>query len=254
MFTTVAFSDSVATAATAEELDAIKDQSHTISGTDLYIGKWNKIVGECVLGYATATAYLTSPSLRRLGRHYLYPFCYPADIQYNVKQPLTWHADFPLELLMNEALNAVVEGSGINSEWSHVVGVWLMDKLEPVPKGEFRTIHAYCTGTYPVETWTNDALTFTEDLPVGHYAIIGANGYLYDARGLFRFVPLDSPNRPGGVTKDEFCLDDVFPQRYGRMGMWCEFDSVRPPTVDIITPHSTSATELYLRIDLIKMS
>ncbi len=64
--------------------------------------------------------------------------------------------------------------------------------------------------------------------------IVGAGLYGASIR-CFRFVPIGAHHRPGapGAPDAEFCLNDTF--RYGEMGVWLTFETVRPPSIDVQT-------------------
>lgn len=251
MFTTVAFSEILATGGTIAELAAVPDQTHRISGDDLYIGKFNELVGECAIAAQLGNAYLTSPSLRRVARKYIAPlFIHPSS--YHIPFTWNWHGESPLPLATNEAVNAFCEESSVSAVHNPTIGMWLADGAITPVKGVIWTIHASASGTFAEKAWTNAALTITPDLPVGKYQIVGARCYMVDG-GLFRFNFVGEWNRPGGVCISEYAMASMPWQRNGGMGVWGAFDAILPPTIDLLPQKVAGETAAYLRIDIIKV-
>lgn len=251
MHTLIAFSQ--AGTASLEAIAGIDDQHVKVSGDDITVPKWNKIIATYFGGYAPGDGYLISPSIRRIGRIYLAPMDYVMS-SYQRPYSINWFGDRGVTLMEGEHLNALCQGA-VATDWYTTVGVWLADKIEPLPAGEIYTIKASVTGkSFTRGAWvTTGALTWTPDLPVGRYAIVGARVYtLYHS--LFRFVFLDAPNRPGGksIAEDVLCTDQI--QRKGGMGVWGFFTQDQEPTMEILNMYTTAPTEMYARIDVIKVA
>lgn len=252
MFTTVAFSELLATPAVMAEIAAVPDQTHRTSLDDLYIGKFNELVGECAIGAQIQDAYITSPSLRRVSQKYIAPlFIHPSD--YHIPVTWNWHGDSPLPLATNEAVNAFAEESSVSAAHCPTIGMWLSDKEITPVKGVIWTVKASASGTFNQKAWNNVALNITPDLPVGRYQIVGVRCYMVDG-GLFRFNFVGDWFRPGGVCISEYAMATMPWQRNGGMGVWGEFDAILQPTIDLLPQAVAGETEAYLRIDLIKVS
>lgn len=251
--TLIAFSETGS--ATEHELNAVPDQTHRVAGTDIYISKFNKLVGLYAYGHAILSAHVISPSLRRVTPVYIAPqvndlggygqFC---------SRSLNWRGQSPLSLTTNEAINALARCTGPGAAMNNVVGVWLAEgALAPV-HGEIWTVEANDTDIDPKQNqWVYGELTFATDLPVGRYQIVGAKGWM-DNGGLFRFVFPGSIERPGGVLCHEQKLTEDREQRMGGMGVWGEFDSVNPPGVEVLQQLVADATDgVYMDLDIIKI-
>jgi len=252
MFTTVAFSETYA-AATEQLIAGVADQSHRVNGDDIYIGKHNQIVGAYAYGYAIGDCRLSAPSLRRVSTIYIAPLV--NDLggygQFTSKH-LDWRGDCSLPLITNEALNVYSQG-GVNAAHNCLVGVWLAEAPITPVKGGIWTVKASHAVSAVEKAWVNTELTWSDDLPVGRYQIVGARAYMVSG-GLFRFVFIGAAHRPGGVCVHEQFLQEDNVQRKGGMGVWGEFDSVTPPSVEVITPlPAGDAGGIYMRIDLIKI-
>ena len=254
MFTLVAFSELAG--GTSEELcAAVVDETHRTSGDDLQIGALNKLIAAYAYSHALGDCRLVSPSLRAKADLYITPLVNDlggyAPYYHN---RIDYRGDCPITLVTNENLNAYTTVSEVSATQNRVIAIWLADgPITPV-KGEILTVKAYATGkTIAEKAWTNFELTWEPDLAVGRYQIVGARCYMVHG-GLFRFVPREASNRPGAVCIHESCLTVDEITRKGNMGIWCEFDSTLPPTLDALPNLVAGETEVYLRIDLIKMT
>ncbi|GAI81524.1 unnamed protein product, partial [marine sediment metagenome] len=161
--------------------------------------------------------------------------------------------DCPLVLTENEALNAYITDVQIDVNQNDLLGVWLADAPIVPIKGEIWTVYAEATGIVAVEkSWVNGEMAWTPDLPVGRYQIVGARCYL-GSGGLFRFSFIGQYHRPGGICVHEQNLQEEKIFRVGNLGVWGEFDSINPPSFDVLCQLPAGTTGAYLRIDLIRV-
>ncbi|MBA7570811.1 hypothetical protein ES708_12564 [subsurface metagenome] len=154
----------------------------------------------------------------------------------------------PRTLDVAEALNAFCINAAGTAEY---VFVWLMDGLEALPAGEMFTIEGTVTVTGIVGHWVNGALTFSQTLPAGRYAVIGMR-----AQGpenvASRLVFPDTSPRPGVMGSKHFYEHDLPEARYGGLGNWGEFEHDAPPTIDILENAATSV-EQVIALDLVQV-
>lgn len=255
MWTLVAFGEHKTVDAWAE-IAAVPDQTHKTVGDDLFVGKWNKLVGLYTAGTSIQEGYLISPSLRRVSRLYAYPCIQYNAADMNFFRRFDNRIECPLTLDIGEALNSFNRTSAFNATWAEIMGVWLADGPISPRLGNVQTIkfvsHLPGETDYLAHTWCNEEIDFTTDLPVGRYAIVGARCHANSA-GLFRFVSREMAHRPGGIlTTDISWIDDeVF--HMGRLGTWVEFDSVLPPSLDVCQVRDHADTDVFGNIDLIKI-
>jgi len=253
MITLVAFSEMNA-GATEELCAAVPDQTHYTEGDDLLIGKLPLLVGAYAKGYAIGDCRLVSPSIRAKADLYVSPLVndYGGYAPFFPRR-IDWRGDCPFPLVTGEKLNAYTQQTGVAADQNRIVGVWLAEAAPTPVKGEIWTVKAYATGkTIAEKVWTNFELTWEPDLAMGRYQIVGARCYMIGG-GLFRFVPRGAENRPGGVCIHESSLVSDEVQRKGNMGVWCEFDSTLPPSLDALPYLVAGASEVYLRVDLMKV-
>jgi len=147
-------------------------------------------------------------------------------------------------------LNAQAAEDGAGAQISNALA-WLSDgPIAPVT-GIMRTVRTTCAITLTAYAWSNGALTFDQTLPAGRYQIVGMRA---ESTGLIaaRLVTPASPWRPGVIGFD--AESDVEPDRfrYGRCGVFSEFDHDAPPTVDFLSVSADTAETVHL--DLIKIA
>ena len=250
MFTVVAWQESVDADDTLTNLAAVNDQHVAVSGDRVYIPELNKLIGEyCAYASGAYAAQLQSPSLRRMllkDIGIIQQGGYPSGAE-----SFYPHFDSPIPLDVNEGVEALVNKPADGAAVGTILA-WLADNpLTPVI-GEIFTVRVTATITSIVGTWANGNLTFSQTLPVGRYAIVGAN--MLETGGdliAFRFVVAGYGWRAGGLACNNYGSRPHDRQRYGGMGVWCEFDSTTPPTLDILA-YAAASQSVVGYIDLIK--
>lgn len=255
MFTLVAFSEGLGADDTEQLVLGVPDQTHRVHDDDIYIGKFNRIIAASASCVGIQTARLVSPSLRGKSSLYITPLVNDRGFYaaYTTRHG-DWRQDSPIPLVTNEALNAHVSGRDFGSSQRIVIGVWLADgPITPV-KGEIWTVYAQAAAVVAEQLkWINAEMDWTPDLPVGRYQIVGARCWM-DMGGLFRFSFIGQAERPGAICCHDLSLQEDPQQRLGNLGIWGEFDSVTPPSLDVLTGDSAGTTGAYLRIDLLKIA
>jgi len=248
MHTTIAFCEEGAVN-TEENIAAVSDQHARVSGNDIYIGKYNQIISMFGGGASTSWMRIKSPSLRRLFCPYIHPYYSSAADAYWVVKPM-YMPDSPIPLETNEALEATAKSTEFNANIDNFVGVSLAEGVITPVSGDIRTMVIEADLTLTQKTWCNGTLTLPVDLPVGRYQIVGAqcrSGY----PGIFRFVPIGADHRPGGMVDAGAKMIDTTGQRQGKLGVWCEFDQLTPPSIEICL--NVTGGWYSLKVDLIKV-
>lgn len=248
MHTTIAFCEAPAVS-TEEEIAGVTDQHARVQGDDIFIGKYNHIIAMFGGGKSTQTLRLVSPSLRGLFNPYIHPYVSVSDDTYWVTKPVYMMAN-PIPLATNEALNALIDSSEVHLAHYNFCGVSLAEGVVTPVLGDIRTLVIEKVVASTVGIWNNHSLTLPIDLPVGRYQVVGAmcRG---DVPGIFRIVPIGADHRPGGLMDGGSRIIDTTGQRMGKMGVWCEFDQLTPPSLEIC-PHQ-ALTWYSLKLDLIKV-
>lgn len=247
MFTTAGYSESQ-DSATLIEAATLADTSLRVIGDDLYVPKGlNNLMGVYIAGVNFTQARLDSPSLREMWPEDIEP----ADVSAEPGSPANFYDlfDNPVPLVETEFLRALMAEDGTGATRVTIL-VWLGDGAIDAIAGPIRTIRATGTITLVAFAWTAVPLTFAQTLPAGRYGIAGLRA---QAAGLIAariFVP-GSNRRPGVVGFDADGDLDVPRFRYGRAGLFDEFDHDNPPQVECLSASADTAETFHL--DLVKL-
>ena len=253
MHTVIAFQEAGTGAAGQANIAAVPDPHVRTAGDYIYVGEMNNIIGVFAFGSTLLTGMrLESPSMRRLGNYEISPI--QIAIEPAGDDAITLHPMSPLALEINEGLECIQRVSADASADRVACGVFLSDgPLAPVD-GEI--FHVRATATLAAATsgvWQNAEITFDDYLPVGRYALVGAEVVQADGT-LFRFNPVGESHRPGGVCITAVGVKGAPAFRHGQLGVWCEFDQLTPPSIEILTSETATATAVVLFLDLIKVA
>jgi hypothetical protein len=159
--------------------------------------------------------------------------------------------DTPIELVKGEGLEALYNQTTATAAVKTII-VWLADAPPTPVTGEIMSVRVTATITSVVGRWVDGALTFDQTLPVGRYAVVGAAFAEADLL-CARFNPVGSFWRPGVRGKATIGSADDYRFRYGRMGVWFEFDSLTPPTIEILN-FAAASQSITGVIDLMKVA
>jgi len=245
-FTLVAWSETVGINQTNYAMDAVSDPHITVSGDDVIVPpELPNIVAAAAVGSATTYARLVSPTLRAM----INVDVAPVDKATEPSSPFVGliMTTIPITLTGEEALNFQVS----TDDTARSTGlVWLADGPVAPVTGKIYTVKCTSATTLTPYEWTNGPLTFTQDLPAGRYQVVGMRA---QSAGLIaaRLVFPGYAWRPGVIGADAITDVQDNPFRYGRFGVWGEFDHNRPPTVDFLSSSADTSEEVWL--DLIKV-
>lgn len=248
MFTVLSYAQSVLSSGTVQSIDAVSDQSAKVNGKFAYIPKLNQMVAYGgAFSSAVSESYFRAPSLRRIANLYVGEM---NNSQIGAKVGQRYLLSSPIALDPSEGLEFLSDGGGDGTTPQQVTAyVVLADGVIAPVNGEIFTIKATASIASVAGAWSNGSISFAQSLPVGHYQIVGAR--CESPSGVaFRFVPIGAANRPGGVCMPGDGIEAPRELRMGRMGVWTEFDTETPPSLDILTSGSDTAQTLY--IDLIR--
>ena len=243
-FTLVSFNESIDPAAAWVNITATPDPHVTVSGDDILVPELDQIVAIAATVDQTVASQvrLTSPSMLAQGfQEYLAQLA--SGLVFGIEPEVNDKSKNPIQLDRLEALQCQIL-TNPGSAAQHYCGVWLADgALEPV-RGEIRTVRATAAVSIVVTGWTNGALTFPVSLKAGRYQVVGMS--CRSANSVFaRLVFPGSAWRPGvPCVNDE--VDRDYPLfREGNAGVFGEFDSASPPTLDCLGV-TDSAEEVFL--------
>lgn len=231
MFTEVAFSESQDPAGVFVPQLAVPDQHVRTEGDSVFIQEFNLLMGGLVcVGTVAGLHRFVSPSLRRINPQYTVPIeqaIAPAGLpQHDVSNR------GGIALDPNEQLQSENDANLAGAQQQTTLAFLADSRISPV-EGQIRTLRFQITLALVLNTWTFSEVDFIDELPVGTYDIVGAAMVGVSIVG-FRFVPVGAHHRPGGCGSSviELVANDVF--RFGGLGIWCTFETIRAPGMEVI--------------------
>lgn len=246
-FTIVGWFESQETAAALTLTLALADQHVRVEGDNIIVPGWApNLMGYYAWGQHLTKAQLVSPSLRTLANLDIKPLD-KADVP-TTNPPFHDLFDMPIPLEPSEALTFLMAEEEAAGEGACFA--WLGTAITPMPTGRMFTVRAEETiSGIVIDVWNNKSLTFEQTLPAGRYACVGARAQSTGLRA-FRFCPVGEFARPGaiGFATDGLIAPPRF--RYGKAGVWFEFEHDQPPTVDLMT--ASEDTDIKIWMDLIQ--
>ena len=247
MFTLVGWSQSQIGNPGLVGVNALPDPHIRVVSKDIIVPALNQLASVYAIGATLVGAQLQSPTLRRTLNLDVSPV-EGATIPPNIPKFVDTHTT-PLHLTTDEALDAFVTDTAGTAEQDTVLA-WLSDGNYNLPAGDIFTVKATAATTLVAYAWTNAALTISQALPAGRYAVVGMHAY---STGLIaaRLVFVGYQWRPGviGLANNTSFNRGLF--RYGNWGEFGEFAHNTPPTVDFFSSSADTAETVYL--DLVKV-
>lgn len=249
-FHLAAYSQSQDTSGVLTAVNAITDQALTTSGKDIIVPAFaSQIIGAYAGGATISQAQLVSPSLRRTVNLDLRPIEIAAAPATN--GPFINLLERPVQLQVDEALEAWVAETAAGAELEKIL-VWLGDGNYQKPSGDTFTVRATSTTTVTINVWSACILTFSQTLPAGEYAVIGAR---FEGATVIaaRLAFVGGTARPGHLGMATGGLNEPSIARgYGALsyGEWGRFKHNTPPIVEYLCTAADTAQTVHL--DLVK--
>ncbi len=253
MLTTVAWYQSVDPAGVTVQLNAVADQSVRVSGADIYCPPLQSCVALAGGAESTVSPYMrfSSPSQRRKTSTYINPLNTGSAA---AVEPASPHAvaDYrfnPIHLVAGEQLNMELNSNPAAAQIQWGVA-WLADGPIKKAEGPIFSVRGTAAATLVAGTWSNSAITLTEDLPRGRYQVVGMSAI---SAGLIaaRLVFIGGVFRPGVLGSDATSDIPAKIFRSGNLGIFGEFEDTDQPSVDFLSVSADTAEEVIL--DLIQV-
>lgn len=248
MFTVAGFFESSG-ATSLTPIAALADPHLRVVLDDVIVPDLGNLAGVYVKSNTCNGGKVVSPSLRRLVNLFVHPVREGAGhLNRNPENYWVDLFDHMIPLDVSEPIN--LEASESTAADAVYGLLWFADGIDAVPTGIMFTVRATSATALTANAWTNVALTFEEDLPAGRYAIVGAAG---TSGGMvaFRFVIPHGYWRPGTIGATDPSYVDMKSFRYGRKGVWGEFEHDLPPSVDVLSISADSDTKIWF--DLVQV-
>jgi hypothetical protein len=250
MWTTVAWSESIDSTVAFVKVDAVPDQHIKTEGDSVYISSYNRLLGGygCYAADVLASRFV-SPSLRRVAPVEISPLTLgllpgePIEVDVHPGKGLILDIDEQLEVELRGAAGGAAQQG---------IAAWLADsEIQPV-KGRIFSVRATITLALVAGVWSYSTMTFTEDLPVGVYDIVGFD--VVAGEGMIaRLVPVGGMNRPGVPVRQaptNHILGNTF--RNGNMGVFCTFPHNNIPGVEVLALTPETEETYQCIVDLIE--
>lgn len=254
MIDLIAFYESRAGTTTLQEIAGLADPHVNVSGDNINVPPMNPYILALVCLAQTATsgginkAQVKAPSLG--ARSYIDIDNF-VDTATGIPEPTSPQPilDFrynQIPLTPGENLQFLTANSGTNTE--DALGlVWLSDgNITPI-NGAIETVKFTNGSTLVANAWTNGALTASQQLRAGNYAVVGMaakSAGLQAARLVFG----NQGARPGCIGQDAYS-DVQAPANYfrhGNLGTWGTFPHTAIPTVDFLSDSADTSQEVWL--------
>lgn len=233
MFHLCGYEQSIDPAGALVTINAIPEATLTTSGADIRVPTQlpNIIGAACTINDASLSrAQIQSPSLRIRTNLDVEPIV-NALVFGNPPEQSYW-PETPIPLAPLESVNFAVQSDPAAAA-IHRGLIWLSDGPQSPVGANMFTIRATSAVTLATGTWVNGVLTFNQVLPAGRYAVVGMR-----ARGTnlvaARLVFAEQLARPGVLAVNAIGDMDPYWTRFGRMGVFGEFEHTVPPTIDCL--------------------
>lgn len=244
----VAFYQSVDPGNAFQAIAGVADPSVTVNGNNVRVlPTMPFIIGAAAMcnDASIARAEIQSPSLRASVNQDIEP----------VVNGLTWgnppesfmYPSSPRQLQQDEDINLFMQSDPAAAA-VHQGLVWFADGKQEQVDGEIITVRATGAAALSAGVWVNSPLAFSQVLPVGKYQIVGMRARSTNLVAA-RLVFVGQAQRPGVPAINSIGERDAWPFRRGLMGLWGEFHTNTPPTVDCFGVTDTAQTFLF---DLIR--
>jgi hypothetical protein len=254
MFTTVAHIQSIDPAAVYTAINAALGEQHIRStGTQIFVPELTQIIALAAGVDITVESFarLAAPSLRKLSRFEIEPFSTDtaAAVEPASPAPVVDLRLNPLQPTKDEVLTAEINSNPAAAREQWVVE-WLADGPVTPVTGKIFTVRATGAATLVALTWGNVALTLSEDLPRGRYAVVGLRARSAGCIAA-RMVFIGGRWRPGvlGCDAQADLTHEMF--RFGGLGVFGEFEDTDLPSVDFLSISADTAEDVLL--DLIQL-
>lgn len=244
-----AFSEQIAAAGTLQAIAAVADDQIFTSGDDVRIPQGlASLLAAWAIGSGVTRSRVVAPSLRAFANLEIAPKVVSESVTSLAPGRMMTFARDPIPLAAGESVNFETDG-GAGAGVGLQTGIILLGDGPVVPQsGLIRTVRVTAAIAAAESLWASGALTFSEDLPTGVYQVVGARCEA-DNPAAFRLIFVAGGPRPGSLSVLDDAGSDVPGQRFGGWGVWGQFDTNQPPTLEILSAAGAGTAQvLYLDI------
>lgn len=252
MFHLLAFGGLKTDSTANEAAPGVVDQGWTLNPQSRYIfPKRMKAFAATVMNDTITAARINAPSLRNLGLPEIYPTTVSDDPA--ASPAVCYWGDNGPELQATEAVGLDTSNGASTVDRVHA-GLWVRERIQPVPSGKRFTITGTSTQTLLLDAWTSGNITLTQELPFGTYSVIGMHCVCNDtylARLIFPGYTAWRPGCPSTMVYGQFDQRELF--RHGKQGEWGQFVQTNIPQLELIG-NAAGAETATVFLDLVAVS
>lgn len=227
----------------------IPDPTVRVTGNDILVpNQLTNIVWAAALinsAAATLRAQAQSPSLRATLNFDISPInnglVFPGPPSVN----RMWST--PLPLVGGEPLDIFVQNGAAVMNRAFLT---LSDGPVSPVSGKIYTVRATGAASLSTATWVNTTLTFGQTLPYGTYNCVGLRAWSANGNAS-RIFFVNYAWRPGVLMGTAEATNEWEDFRFGNSGVYGQFQSTVPPTIDVMG--ITDTAQVFL-LDLIKVA
>jgi hypothetical protein len=244
MFHLSAFFVSISTTADTD-VPAVVDDILTIQNNHFVLQRPYQLLAGAAMSATISRAKLASPSMRQIASPYIRPLILAAKPPTNPNIWLLDHNPFiipPFEEVQMQGTSAIAMG---NENFTGLI--WLADNITPLPIGNIIPLRITSTTAAVANAWTSIALTFTDTLPSGVYAMVfsehrSANGIAH------RWIFSNQLERPGFMSMTNLTDRLPYAQAKGQFGVMGRFRSNDLPRLQVMCNAADASHEVYAHI------
>lgn len=245
----MAYSGTVTAATNNVDVAALLDQVLVRQNSHFILPRDRRLLWAYAFGTDLNRVRFNYPRLRQL----FLPFLTPLDI---VSLPIqranvAWFLDNNMILAGNEELAVEATQDNVADQTATILVATAEENIQAEP-GPCYTIRATASITTVANTWTLGALSLSETLPGGEYAVIGMSAHQATCKAA-RLVfngQVERPGCPAGATLN-LNMGDKF--RRGGLGVWGRFLNTQVPQVEVLNTGAGATTPTFF-LDLVKVA
>lgn len=243
MFHLAAYTEVIGNTADTD-VDALVDDILTIQNTHFVLQQPMQLLAAAVMSATLSRVKLASPSMRQIAPPFVRPIIGAVKPASNPNfwcldyQPFTIKPFEEIQMLATSAVATTERFTGL---------IWLAPFVEAIPAGNIIPLRFTSATAAVANAWTSVAITFTDTLPSGIYAMVLSECQSAQAIA-HRWIISNQIPRPGFFSMTS--LTDRLPDlilkgQLGRMGV---FRSNDLPRLQVLCNAADAAHEGYLHV------
>lgn len=238
------YSGSVTNGVANVDMPLVNDSILTKQNNHAILSQQGQILLAVTLSADANRALLNTPSVRYVGLPSLVPVNASATVPTN---PAIYDmTDAPLMIPAADeiAVSGTQDNAGAQTMFT---GVLFGFGRRELPNGPRYRVRGTATITGSTGAWVNGSIVMDTVLPQGNYALTGLDVV---GAGLFlaRLIVPGASYRPGCLCRQSAGLAPAKLFTNGTLGVYCEFNSVNVPNLEILQVSANTAQTVYMDV------